>query len=220
MTAIRERPIQLKGSEVRAILGVHRTIMRRVCKATGAASLTRVCNHGNGTFGCKEGIVKFTCPYGKTGDRLWLREGWTEEHPLAIQRGRYSQPGQSCIVGQPNVDYRVIYRADGEPLPIWRRPDNQHPYFSPECPTDEIAARYPTMPSNYSRGGKSILWRASTCMPRWASRITLEITDIRMERLHDITPQQAISEDLVSGSNIYWRANSWVWVVEFKQVKP
>lgn len=57
-------------------------------------------------------------------------------------------------------------------------------------------------------------------MPRSASRITLEITDISTERLHDLTPEQAISEDLVSGRNIYWRANQWVWVVELKQVKP
>lgn len=219
MTTNKERPIQLKVPEVRAILKVHKTIMRRVCKANVAASLTRVCNHGNGMFGCKEGIVKFTCPYGKTGDRLWLREGWTEEHPVAIQKGRYSQPGQSCIAGPPSVDYRVIYRADGEPLPVWRRSDNQHPYFSAERPTDEIAARYPTMPSNYGCAGKSVLWRASTCMPRSASRITLEITDIRTERLHDLTPEQAISEGLVSDRNNYWKVNPWVWVVELKQVE-
>lgn len=116
------------------------------------------------------------------------------------------------------MDYHVLYRANGEPLPVWRSADNQYPYFSPERPIDEIAARYPTIPSNYSRAGKAILWTTSTCMPRWASRITLEITDIRTERLHDRTPEQAISEDLVSGRNYYWTANPWVWVVEFKQL--
>ncbi|KOP57851.1 hypothetical protein OX90_06925 [Pseudomonas coronafaciens pv. porri] len=58
-----------------------------------------------------------------------------------------------------------------------------------------------------------------TCMPRSASRITLEITDIRTERLRDLNPEQAVSEGLVSDRNNYWEVNPWGWVVELKQVK-
>lgn len=73
-------------------------------------------------------------------------------------------------------------------------------------------------------------------MPRWASRILLEITDVRVELLNDISEEDARSEG-ISGSStrdlkeayaalwlsIYgsdsWRANPWVWVIEFKRIE-
>jgi hypothetical protein len=75
-------------------------------------------------------------------------------------------------------------------------------------------------------------------MPRWASRILLEITDIRVERLQDIseddalaegidyTCQQALPSDVFSGlwesinGSGSWNANPWVWVIEFKRITP
>ncbi|GHL00809.1 hypothetical protein ECZU20_55580 [Escherichia coli] len=79
-------------------------------------------------------------------------------------------------------------------------------------------------------------------MPRWASRILLEITDVRVERLHDmseadakaegafpatykITPPEAVYRvgfgDIWRG--IYgqenWLSNPWVWVIEFKRIQ-
>lgn len=76
-------------------------------------------------------------------------------------------------------------------------------------------------------------------MPRWASRILLEITDVRVERLKSISDGDAIREgcsiaDMKSGdcvadvfarllASIYgaesWNANPWVWVIEFKRVE-
>ena len=88
-------------------------------------------------------------------------------------------------------------------------------------------------------------------MPRWASRITLEITAVRVERLNDISEEDARAEGVKPAGDmlpdypdtfltpkgdfatakvafqrlwqsIYgeesWRANPWVWVIEFKQV--
>ncbi|HHP1348013.1 TPA: morphogenetic protein [Klebsiella michiganensis] len=82
-------------------------------------------------------------------------------------------------------------------------------------------------------------WTPSIHMPRWASRITLEITDVRVERLNSISDGDAIREgcsaaDMKSGdcladvfsrlwASIYgsdgWNANPWVWVIEFKRVE-
>ncbi|ECN3094141.1 hypothetical protein YU39_16170 [Salmonella enterica subsp. enterica serovar Derby] len=82
-------------------------------------------------------------------------------------------------------------------------------------------------------------WTPSIHMPRWASRITLEITDVRVERLNSISDSDASKEgcciaDMESGdclsdvftrlwTSIYgddsWQANPWVWVIEFKRVE-
>lgn len=76
-------------------------------------------------------------------------------------------------------------------------------------------------------------WTPSIHMPRWASRITLEITGVRVERLQDISAEDAAAEGLtgrakmhdfgVLWSSIYgdesWQANPWVWVIEFKRVE-
>ena len=91
-----------------------------------------------------------------------------------------------------------------------------------------------------------ITWRPSIHMPRWASRITLDVTGIRVERLQDISEADAIAEGVNVHSDhhgkprtsIYspvqayrdlwesingegsWDANPWVWVVEFPRVTP
>jgi hypothetical protein len=78
-------------------------------------------------------------------------------------------------------------------------------------------------------------WKPSIHMPRWASRITLEITAIRGERLHAITNDDARNEgfvarqresesdafhnlwDVINGQGS-WATNPLVWVVSFKRI--
>ena len=79
-----------------------------------------------------------------------------------------------------------------------------------------------------------------THMPRWASRITLEITNVRVERLHEIGAADAKAEGVepflnrdatawragfqigwneINAKRGYsWESNPWVWVIEFKRV--
>lgn len=93
-------------------------------------------------------------------------------------------------------------------------------------------------------------WRPSIHMPRWASRILLEITGLRIERLQDLSENDALADGIVpagdgngfqladtthySGNPVdsyfsLWEhingpgsveANPWVWVIEFQRVRP
>lgn len=87
--------------------------------------------------------------------------------------------------------------------------------------------------SNY--GGDPPPWRPSIHMPRWACRTVLEITEIRVQRLQEITPDDARAEGCddemcakgafeelwksINGAGS-WAANPWVWCVSFKKVQP
>ncbi|ECG8609927.1 hypothetical protein FNH48_21145 [Salmonella enterica subsp. salamae] len=85
-------------------------------------------------------------------------------------------------------------------------------------------------------------WTPSIHMPRWASRLLLEITDVRVERLNAISEEDAQAEGVQLACyeitppeaayrvgfgevwrGIYgeesWAANPWVWVIEFKRVE-
>ncbi len=80
-------------------------------------------------------------------------------------------------------------------------------------------------------------WRPSIHMPRWASRITLEVIAVRVERVQDISAWDANQEGLEAGTDIKhrfellwnsinekrgygWDSNPWVWVVEFRTEQP
>ena len=81
-------------------------------------------------------------------------------------------------------------------------------------------------------------WKPSLFMPRWASRITLEIVDVKVERLRDMSEHDAIKQSFSPQENslalayfiqywnsLYtkkpeyqWEANPWAWVIEFRKM--
>lgn len=108
------------------------------------------------------------CPYGSPGDRLWVRETWGSAD------GMYH--------GHENDVPRVIaYRADKSAI-------------------DQGLSRQVPIPAwdlaQWNWG--TIKWRPSIHMPRWASRITLEVTDVRLERLQDISEEDAKAEGVAT----------------------
>ena len=209
---MKERPILFSAPMVRAILAGRKTQTRRAVKGSpGRVTWSPIVLNGYGGW-CDEHGRPAPCPYGKPGDRLWVRETWQHSNfPL----GPYDE---SCS---------VFYRADYMDDP--HGPDGEK---SPE--------------------GKYRTWVPSIHMFRSASRILLEVTDVRVERLQDISdrgPQNDCTAEGVfhcgmdvpryeewgasgfrsSEKYMYrqlwesinsagsWDANPWVWVVEFRR---
>lgn len=198
---MKKRPILLSGDMVRAILDGRKTQMRRVVKPQPEITLD---DYGNGVIQTSQwkddkrlslrvwldgkGFNDF-CPFGKVGDRLWVRETWAPTKYPATEN--------------------YVYKTG-----------------------------FDVKPSFIER------WYPSIHMPRQASRITLEITRVRVERLQDISEEDAIAEgfnsnrllswnefvnysavhyfkktwDSINAKKHPWDSNPWVWVIEFKQV--
>lgn len=108
------------------------------------------------------------------------------------------------------------------------------------CTESTLAYRATHKTEDLEEGwGETIKWTPSIHMPRWASRINLLITGIRVERLNDISDADASAEgckisSMQSGEclsdmfarlwkSIYgdesWLANPWVWVIEFERME-
>jgi len=144
----KERPILFSGPMVRAILEGRKLQTRRIVK--DAQSLPTVWTGDPDREAVPSWYSEEYCPYGKPGDRLWVRETfWVRQWGNTING-----------IG-------VDYKAGGEPTHRSTRPDNV---------------------------GQMCRWRPSIHMPRWASRINLEITEVRVERLQDISENDAYEE--------------------------
>ncbi|EHQ1801862.1 hypothetical protein JYY72_003731 [Salmonella enterica subsp. enterica serovar Hartford] len=141
-------------------------------------------------------------PYGKPGDRIWVRETF-RVHSRATD--------VATLVYRASVRNSWTEQTHRVPIAVCDKP------ATPEK------------------------WTPSIHMPRWASRILLEITDVRVERLRDLSEEDAKSEGITPPAggvlpgweyrinfrdlwmDIYgtdsWEANPWVWVIEFKRVE-
>lgn len=164
--------------EVRAILDGRKTQVRRVVKPQPSAELLADFAEIRAMRGSNRSDAQMlsdciSCPYGAPGDLLWLREAW--------QFFDWSEDGEPCI----------RYAADN--AVAW-----------PRIPTEHDAPRLIDIwaglsaPENVAIDGlaRDRRWRPSIHMPRWASRITLEIESVRVELLQDISSSDAISEGI------------------------
>lgn len=118
------------------------------------------------------------CPYGNVGDRLWVRETWRP----------YSWGS--------DFDWMMIqYRAGGQnkhvdPCEMWKNPIDRWEKITQEC--EKLGN--PHSDSGDFTIVNPLKWRPSIFMPRAASRITLEITSVNLERLQGISEASAIAE--------------------------
>ncbi|MBO1561816.1 hypothetical protein [Yersinia pseudotuberculosis] len=112
------------------------------------------------------------------------------------------------------------------------------------CTESTLAYRATHKTEDLEEGwGETIKWTPSIHMPRWASRINLLITGVRVERLKDISDVDAAAEGCAYGkgngeidlavrpenhfptlwASIYgaesWQANPWVWVINFERME-
>lgn len=158
-----------------------------------------------------------------------------------IMKPQPDEDGLAKIINGPWVDtseriYRCPFGVPGDR--IWVRETWAEAGAS--APDLKLyRANYPAhVPTHYENvpPAEDVRWTPSIHMPRWASRILLEITDVRVEQLNDISEEDARSEG-ISGSSardvkeayaalwrsIYgsdsWRANPWVYVIKFKRIE-
>jgi hypothetical protein len=177
---MKERPILFNGEMVRAILDGRKTQTRRIVKPTNDKNFSAPgfpCELSPSEIAGEVNAGNLSnSHYGKVGDRLWVRETFSE------------------------WDDGITYAAT--------------------CTHAERSLSK---------------FKPSIHMPRRASRITLEITGARVERLQDIDEDGAKAEGVtisVDGlfnhreefyslwQSIYknWDENPWVWVIEFKKI--
>lgn len=198
-----ERPIIFSAPMVRAILDGRKTQTRRVMKPQmevreiagtfggGVLAYPRPKSEGGGAWiwPNAQAQVLASCPYGVPGDRLWVKETFTyfeqPDQDTDVRRNESHRPQDgkryerwmNRVMAQPlpGEDF-LVYLADQQKrsLAEWPYP---HPIY------DHCVGKF----------GKTT---SPIYMPRWASRITLEITDVRVQQLQSISEDDAKAEGL------------------------
>ena len=223
---MKERPIPFSAPMVRALLDGTKTQTRHALREQPPHHATELCSFYSPT---RDGLAWYIWNEAEQ----YLEGDWLAHCP-------YGQPGdrlwvrEKCIAeGIPDGLYGVRYLADDAFIPIQS--------------TSEAADRwldlrfYGKRPSPVA----TVKTVPAIHMPRWASRITLEVIGVRVERLQEISVADALAE----GVNVHpdhhgkprtsfyspvqayrdlwgaingpgsWGANPWVWVVEFRRAE-
>ncbi|WP_410525446.1 hypothetical protein H5023_23840 [Pseudomonas aeruginosa] len=207
----RERPILFNDQMVRAILEGRKTVTRRIAKPVKHPDLGNIYAPG----------------------------------ALVLEHEPQHVVDRACPYGQPGDRLWVREAWQGPLISDEEQAANQSWWKDMTKFQDQAHCAYRASGDNNEYvdpdGYFHCKWKPSIHMPRWASRILLEITAVRVERLQDITPNQCIAEgawrekdkelgrgqeaiaafaDLWRSTGGDWDANPWVWVIEFKRVTP
>jgi hypothetical protein len=224
---VKERPILFNGAMVRAEREGRKTQTRRLvngdfmCRPDGAQDAKwyirpkrQACWDSYETL--PELVAKHS-PYGVPGDLLYVRETYLKWYGGNVggNIGVVEAPGSVGVTYCADMQRRPAARAD------W----------------DKVRGHCVLAGCEDAVGR----WRPSIHMPRWASRTLLEVVEVRVERLMDISEADAEQEgvasnietrtlardefatlwDSINGARpgCSWDANPWVWVVGFKRVE-
>ncbi|EOD2179080.1 hypothetical protein ACT2RF_001654 [Salmonella enterica subsp. enterica serovar Ruiru] len=207
---MKERGMIFNGEMVRAILDGRKTQTRRVMKVQPSDGFRPTHN----------------------GYDLDLNAHWYT--PGVVDKNGYLQPAKKDVFGvaDENEGYTCPFGAVGDR--IWVRET-----FCP-VPDHEEPAGYSAILYAADGNGPYGKWVPSIHMPRWASRILLEITGVRIERLASVSDDDAGKEGYPANPEPYgggmdkwlwfrqlwdsiypdqsFKHNPWVWVIEFKVV--
>lgn len=189
-----DHPILMKGDMVLAILGGYKSMTRRTRgledvntspdlwefkKLADLDYITKPAYRGRfGAYFHSDKIEPRTLsvcpqayPYGRVGDHLWVKETW--------------RPADFLVDGyERDSPYYVQYRSDG-----WVG-------MVTALEGVRIDSEWSTRWSTAPKFGK---WKPSIYMPRWASRILLKITEIRVERVQDIAKDENVNDIFEEG---------------------
>lgn len=172
----------------------------------------------------------------KYDDGSWRAVFDTADEPFSI-KSPYGGPGDRLWVRETWQAIRC--HDDGEVEEVWPIPKSRGAFALVYAATDPQA--------NEHRDDRGFAWRPGIYMPRWASRILLDVVGIRAERLQDISEADAIAEGVERDDGGWWRGagdhkwdtarrafeslwcsingveswrlNPWVWVVSFKRIE-
>ena len=196
-TEVKERPIIFSTAMVQAILAGRKTQTRRAVNKINAGmefqSLNREKSKAHFYGDMEHGYIK--CPYGQPGDHLWVREKW---RPISWDyeggmgtKVQYADGHAEWINLFDDLDDELDFHLKISDIMEKKLP----PSFVVDDETfgwsgDEIKQHMP--------------WRPSIFMPKVAARLWLKITDIQVERLQDITEEDAISEGVQSTIHGGW----------------
>lgn len=215
MSEIKERPVLFSAPMVRAILEGRKTVTRRIVKPVRGYEDCDTCrpdkaaaSHSVWWHGRFENVgVMQDCPYGKPGDRLWVRETFNRTNPG----------------GEAGVYY---YRADGKfpkcigggkftGVESWK-PSIHMPRVASRILLEVVAVRVEQLQDiseeqSVAEGCQAL----DGC--KWH---TFEEAAAGVP-MHDHTALDAFEVlwERINGEES-WASNPWVWVVEFKQVTP